>query len=109
MADVPDQPVAWRVEYVVQCDGELNDTESGAEMAARHRDRIDQLQPQLLCELWHLPVFETPQVVRLVDAVKQRRLTFGAHAIPRRTWEKGPKNWLFLKDPYDRINSFRLP
>ena len=27
MADVPDQPVIWGVEHIVQCNGELDDAE----------------------------------------------------------------------------------
>jgi hypothetical protein len=34
MADIPDQPVARRVEDVMEPNGELDDTESGTEMAA---------------------------------------------------------------------------
>ena len=36
MADVPDQAVARRVEYVVDRGGQLDDAETGAEVAARH-------------------------------------------------------------------------
>ena len=52
MADIPDQPVARRVEHVVQRDGQLDDAEPGAEMAAGHRDRADGLGAQLV---GHLP------------------------------------------------------
>ena len=43
MADVPDQPVARRVEHVVQRDGQLHDPEARAEMAAGDRHRADRL------------------------------------------------------------------
>ena len=43
MADVPDQPVVRRVEHVVQRDGQFDDAEAGAEMAAGYRDRVDRL------------------------------------------------------------------
>ena len=32
MADIPDQPVGWRVVDVVQCHSQLNDTQAGAEV-----------------------------------------------------------------------------
>ena len=51
MADVPDQPVARRVEHVVQGDGQLDDAEAGAEMAAGDRDRVDGLRAQLVGDL----------------------------------------------------------
>ena len=43
VADVPDQPVARRVEDVVQRDRQLDHAEPGAEMAAGHRNRVDRL------------------------------------------------------------------
>ena len=43
VADIPDQPVARRVEDVVQRDRQLDDAEPGAEMAAGDRDRGDRL------------------------------------------------------------------
>ena len=54
VADVPDQPVARRVEDVVQRDGQLDDAEPGAEMAAGHRDGADRLAAQLVGELAQL-------------------------------------------------------
>ena len=43
VADVPDQPVARRVEDVVERDRQLDHAEAGAEMAAGDRDRGDRL------------------------------------------------------------------
>ena len=51
MADVPDQPVARRVEDIVQRDRELDDAEPGAEMAAGHRHRVDGLGAQFVGDL----------------------------------------------------------
>ena len=51
MADVPDQPVARRVEHVVQRDGELDHAEAGAEMAAGDGDRIDRFLAQFVGDL----------------------------------------------------------
>ena len=51
VADVPDQPVVGRVEDVVQRDGQLDDAEPRAEMAAGDRYRVDQLGAQFGGEL----------------------------------------------------------
>ena len=51
VADVPDQPVARRVEDVVERDGQLDDAEPGAEMAAGDRDRVDRLGAKLVGDL----------------------------------------------------------
>ena len=51
VADVPDQPVVRRVEDVVQRDGQLDDAEPGAQMAAGVRDGVDQLSAQLVRQL----------------------------------------------------------
>ena len=48
VADVPDQPVARGVEDLVQGDGQLDDAEAGAQMAAGHRHRVDGLLAQLV-------------------------------------------------------------
>ena len=45
MADVPDHPVARRVEHVVQRDSQLDDAEAGAQMAAGDGNRVDRLPP----------------------------------------------------------------
>ena len=88
MADVPDQPVARRVEHVVQRDGELDHAEAGAEMAAGHRDRVDQLLPELVRQLLQRAVFKRAQILGLADPVEQRRGTIGAHSLyPADFWE----------------------
>ena len=63
VADVPDQPVARRVEDVVQRDGQLDHAEPGAQMAAGHRDRVDRLGAQLVGELPQLAFVELAQVL----------------------------------------------
>ncbi len=71
MADVPDQPVARRVEQVVQRDGELDDAEPGAEMAAGHRDRADGLGPQFVGNLPQLLFVQPAQIGRALDGVQK--------------------------------------
>ncbi len=51
VADVPDQPVARRLEHRVQRDGQLDHAERGAEMAAGDGDGVNRLGAQLLGEL----------------------------------------------------------
>ena len=51
VADIPDQPVARRIEDMMQRDGQLNHAEPGAEMAAGDRNRGDQLLAELLGQL----------------------------------------------------------
>ena len=70
MADVPDQPVARRVEHVVQCNRQLDDAEAGAEMAAGHRHRADRLGAQLVGQLSEIAGREAAQVFRRLDLVR---------------------------------------
>src|SRR2546421_1532695 len=52
--DVPDEPVAWSIEDVMERDRQLDHAEAGAEMATGHRDRIDRLLAQLVRQLAQL-------------------------------------------------------
>ena len=74
MADVPDQPVARRVEHVVQRHRQFDDAEAGAEMAAGHRDRADRLGAQFVGELAQVACRQGAQIGRRVNAIEQRRL-----------------------------------
>ena len=51
MADVPDQAVLGRVEHVVQGDGQLDDAQAGAQMAAGDRHRVDGFGAQFVGNL----------------------------------------------------------
>ena len=82
MADVPDEPVARRVEHVVQRDGQFDDAEPGAEMAAGHRDRRDRLLAQLVGELAQLVLGEPAQIFRHMNLVEQRGLRGHRHEPP---------------------------
>ena len=64
--DVPDQTIAGGVEYRVQCDGEFDHAQRGAEMAARGADGIDRLGPQLVCDRAELVAREILQVTWIV-------------------------------------------
>ena len=77
MADVPDEPVARRVEHLVQRDRQLDDAEPGAEMPAGDRDRIDRLRAQLVGELGQLLFGKPAQILGRLDGVEQRCLLTG--------------------------------
>ena len=88
VADVPDQPVAGRIEHVVQRNRQLDHAKAGAEMAAGHRDGIDRLLAQLVRHLAKLARLELPEVVRGLDLVEQWGLGGNSHAMLL----KGPTN-----------------
>jgi hypothetical protein len=54
MADIPDQPVVWRVEHRVERHRQLDHTERGAEVAAGDGNRVDCLAAQLSGKLFQL-------------------------------------------------------
>ena len=56
MADIPDQPVLWRVEGVMQRHRQLDHAKPGAKMPAGDRHSVDGLDAQFVGEL--------PQVLR---------------------------------------------
>ena len=83
MADVPDQPVAGRVEDVMDGGGQFDDAEAGAEMAAGDGDRVDGFHPQFVGDLPDLLHLEPAQIGRGADGVEKRRFTeFGHGDIP---------------------------
>ena len=51
MPDVPDELVARRVEGVVQRDGQLDDAEAGADVAAGARADVDEARAHVVGEL----------------------------------------------------------
>jgi hypothetical protein len=72
VADVPDQPVARRVEHVVQRHGELDHAQPGAEMAAGDRNGRDRLLAQLVGELAQLVGLQPTDVGRDVDGIEKQ-------------------------------------
>mmetsp|Transcript_6569 Transcript_6569/g.27608 ORF Transcript_6569/g.27608 Transcript_6569/m.27608 type:complete len:481 (-) Transcript_6569:256-1698(-) len=83
--DVPQDAVLGRVEDVVERDGELDDAERRAEMAARLGHLANDLPAQLVRELLELRRREPLHVRRHVDGVEQgrRRGAFVVRAIRR--------------------------
>ena len=62
VADVPDDLVPGRIELVEQRDAQLDDTEARADVAAGHRDALDEAVADLLGELGELVAAEALQV-----------------------------------------------
>ena len=63
VADVPDEPVARRIEHPVQRDRQLDDAEAGAEMAAGDRHGVDRLPAQLVGELGQILFGKLAQIL----------------------------------------------
>src|SRR3954471_5548249 len=63
MTYVPEDAVARGIKKVVQCDCELDDPETGAEMAACGSYGVDRLSPELVRHLREL-IFAQPTQVR---------------------------------------------
>ena len=72
MADVPDQFVFRRVEHVMQRDGKLDDAETGAEMSAGDRDRVDCFSAQLIGNLLEIGNRMSAEVARFFDIFKHQ-------------------------------------
>ena len=73
MAYVPDQPVARRIEEIMQRDGQLDDAKARTEMAAGHRHRIDHLLPELGGELRQLGLRQSTEIFGRIDLIQNRR------------------------------------
>ena len=60
MADVPYQPVVRGIEDIVKADGQFDDAEPGAEMAAGHGHGVDQILAEFLSELRQIGLGQSP-------------------------------------------------
>jgi hypothetical protein len=79
VADVPDQPVARRIEDIMDRGGQFDDAEAGAEMAAGDRNRVDGFLAKLVGHLPDLFHLEPAQIVGGADRVEKRRFTEYGH------------------------------
>ena len=79
MADVPDQPVARRVEHPVQSNRQIDDAEARAEVAAGDGYRIDGLTTQLCRQLRQILFRNLSQLVRGPHLIEQRRCRARTH------------------------------
>ena len=71
MADIPDQPVAWRVEDIVQCNRQFDDPEATAEMASRFGCCGNHLCPEFGSKARQVSLAQMPQGLRIGSAVKK--------------------------------------
>lgn len=71
MADIPYQLILRRVERIVQCNGQLDDTQPRAEMPAGLRDGIDEIFAHIRADGFEIANGVLPQVFRGVDAVEE--------------------------------------
>ena len=72
VADVPDQPVTWRVEDIVERHGEFDDAHAAAEMAAGLRGGGDHLITQFLGKAGQVGRAKLPHGLRSRGTVKER-------------------------------------
>src|SRR5665213_1097409 len=84
MADIPNDLVVGRIEHIVQRHGEFDDAEPSAQMAARHRHRIDGFLPQLIGQLAQLPARKHAQRGWFIYLVQKGRLGRQTHEKPSR-------------------------
>jgi hypothetical protein len=71
MADIPDDPVARRVEHVMQRDGQFDNAQAGAEVAAGHRNRRNGFLAQFVGEPTQLVLGQPAQISRHVNPVEK--------------------------------------
>ena len=71
VADVPDQAVVGRIEDIMQCHRQFDDAQSGTEMSARNRDRIDRFLAQFIGHLPQAAGLETSKLLRRMDLIEQ--------------------------------------
>ena len=79
MADVPDQPVARRVEHVMQRDRQFDDAQTCAQMPASDRNRVDRLRAQFVGDLSQVRFGQAAESVGIVDLVEERRTGNRSH------------------------------
>lgn len=71
-ADIPDQAIFRRVELGMDRHRKLDHAETGAQMAAGHRYRIDGFGAQFIGELAQFVLRQEAQIGRRVDRIEQR-------------------------------------
>ena len=89
VADIPDQLVGGGVEHIMQRHRQFDHAQACAEMAAGHRDRVDQLLAQFARDIAQLFAVEFLQVVRRVDAVEQGMVFCACHHASRSSRNSG--------------------
>ncbi len=73
MADVPDDAIGRRVEYVVERHRQFDDPEACAQMPAGHRNRADRLGAQFAGDLGEVARAQFAQIGGRADLIQERR------------------------------------
>ena len=79
VSDVPDQAVIRRIEEIVERNRKLDNAKTRPQMAARHRNRVDQLRPQLIGDLAKLIGVQFTKVFRAFNGVEERGTVADCH------------------------------
>ena len=83
MTDIPDDAIFRCIEHMMQCDGELDDAEARAQVAARDRHGVDHFGAQFVGDLAQIAFGEGAQIGRAVHPVKQWGRGFAGQRSPR--------------------------
>ena len=81
VADIPNDAILGRVEYVVKRGREFDHAKTGAQVTAGDGYRVDCLLAQLIGDLAQLFRLELPQVIRGLDEVEQRGFRGNSHSM----------------------------
>ncbi len=87
VAHVPDEAVARGIEQIVEGDGQLDDAEAGAQVAAGHRDGVDRLLAQLGGELRQILLGKFAQILRCLHPIEEGRLRGTIHRTIHRQFQ----------------------
>ncbi len=79
VAHVPDQPVARRIEEIMERDGQFHDAQPRAQMTARHGDGVDQFCPQFIRKLRQLLGLELAQILGCADRIEEGKPVADRH------------------------------
>ena len=74
MADIPDKPVARRVEHPMQRDSELHHTQAGSEVAAGYGDSVDRFLAQFGRQLRQVGCGKLAQILWGLHEIEKGRL-----------------------------------
>jgi hypothetical protein len=71
VSDIPNQTIVWRIEDIVQGDGQLYHPEPSGQMTASAGDRLDEKSSHLSRQRSELGLIELTQIPRQLDLIKQ--------------------------------------
>jgi len=70
MPDIPHDFVAWRVEAVAECDGQLDHAQAGTDVTAGLGDDVDQPAAHLVGQELELVALQSPDILRSPNELK---------------------------------------